>query len=963
MVSGSVVRRIESLFEGGSVTGLSDRQLLERFNGRRDAAGETAFAALVTRHGPMVLHVCRQLLGDVHHAEDAFQAVFLVLARKAGSIQNPDLLGNWLYGVALRTAKKAKVQLAHRRKNEEGGSMRRPGSGAGASIMVESTVPPAEQPVLAREEVEALHDEIARLPRSFRLPVVLCYFEGLTLDEVARRLRWPAGTVRSRLARARDKLRRGLTRRGVALPAAVLATALGTKSASAHISSLLCDTTTKAAIHFAAGQAAREVVSTSAAALAQEVLRAMFFTKLKLTVLTLIVLGSVATGVGYLTHSLAMKDEPKPVQAGRQQPAAKTDEPNRAAPAPGRMTLIGRVLDPAGKPMAGVPVEVIGRPSGPAVAGQETWSPSILLGRGDTGADGRFRLDAARTSSAGFLQVHALAAAAGFGLGWAEPNPDAEQPAAEIRLRPEQIIRGKLVDVSGRPAAGVEIRVRSLAHHDAGRLDDWIGASPPEEMLTWPHRIMTDDQGRFTLAGIGRATTVYLGVRDSRFPTQTIPVQTDDRAGPKDLTCALQPSTIVEGRVLAADTGQPIPRAIVSVGSSIHWLFSGAGRHFPADDQGRFTAQVAPGQYYSVRAYPPEGQPYVIPEHRFEWTKGAVKTMMDITLPRGVLIRGKVIEEGTGRPLAGASVQFSANPRRDDVISDTQAIVASKDDGSFQIAVPPGKGHLLVFGPTKDYILEEIGAQELWRGRPGGWRTYAHDIIAYEVKLGDPLRELVAVLRPGKTVRGRVVAPDGQPVEAAAILTPLDIADTRTSWRGAHTLHARDGHFELHGLDPEKSVPVIFFDADHQRGATVELSGKQAGEDVTVRLQSNGRATARFVGPDGKPVAGFALGFDFQILITPGPPNLTRKREDQVKRLADAGDMVNIDPRHYLNFPPADREGRVTLPNLIPGALYRICDRSTEDVPDKGVQARKDFTVKPGETLDLGEILIEKPQS
>ena len=108
----SVVRQIGSLFDGGSVAGLSDRQLLDRFVERRDAAGEAAFAALVARHGPMVLHVCRQLLGDHQHAEDAFQAVFLVLARRARSVRNPDLLGHWLYGVALRTARKANARLS-----------------------------------------------------------------------------------------------------------------------------------------------------------------------------------------------------------------------------------------------------------------------------------------------------------------------------------------------------------------------------------------------------------------------------------------------------------------------------------------------------------------------------------------------------------------------------------------------------------------------------------------------------------------------------------------------------------------------------------------------------------------------------------------------------------------------------------------------------------------------------------
>ena len=161
--AGSIVRQIESLFEGGSVAGLTDRQLFERFTASRDAAGDAAFAALVTRYGPMVLHVCRQLLGDRHHAEDAFQAVFLVLARKALSIRDPDLLGTWLYGVAIRTARKARVRLDRRRRNEESDAMRRPG--ADSTIAVEPTVQPAEESALAREQAEALHEEIDRLPR------------------------------------------------------------------------------------------------------------------------------------------------------------------------------------------------------------------------------------------------------------------------------------------------------------------------------------------------------------------------------------------------------------------------------------------------------------------------------------------------------------------------------------------------------------------------------------------------------------------------------------------------------------------------------------------------------------------------------------------------------------------------------------------------------------------------------
>ena len=124
VASASLTRQLGALFEGGSVAGLSDRQLLERFTARREPADEAAFAAIVARHGPMVLGLCRQLLGDHQHAEDAFQAVFLVLARQARSIRDPDALGAWLYGVALRTARKARGRLARLRQTEEAGAAR-----------------------------------------------------------------------------------------------------------------------------------------------------------------------------------------------------------------------------------------------------------------------------------------------------------------------------------------------------------------------------------------------------------------------------------------------------------------------------------------------------------------------------------------------------------------------------------------------------------------------------------------------------------------------------------------------------------------------------------------------------------------------------------------------------------------------------------------------------------------------
>jgi DNA-directed RNA polymerase specialized sigma24 family protein len=483
---GPVAQQIGTLFEGGSLAGLSDRQLLERFNVRRDAGGEAAFAALVARHGPMVHGVCRQLLDDWHLADDAFQPTFLVLAKKARSIRDPGRLGNWLYGVAFRTARCAGLRLARRRKREVG-TMNRSGS----SVLVDSAAPAAIEEIITVEQAVAL-------------------------------------------------------------------------------------------------------------------------------------------------------------------------------------------------------------------------------------------------------------------------NADARQPTAQIRLRPEQVIRGRLVDVQGQPAAGVELHVWSVGRPNVpeakGGYDgvNMGNPPPPEGLRVWPRPRTTDDQGRFAVAGIGRDVTVGFHVVDRRFASAGFRVQTDDPKGPKLVTQALLPAVIVEGRVLTADTGQPIPHSLVEVGARITGpggrVLESGGVRSRADQEGRFTVSTQPAKNYRVRAFPPEGQPYLSDQIEFEWIKGAVRKEIDVKVPRGVVVHGKVIERGTERALPEASVQYIKMGYRGTFASPLYTIVASGRDGTYQITVPPGKGHLLVFGPTSDYVLEAIGSSGLYSGQPGGVRHYAHAIIPYEVGAGDQPHEIAAAL-------------------------------------------------------------------------------------------------------------------------------------------------------------------------------------------------------------------------
>lgn len=226
----------QELFEQGPLAGLSEATLLERFVSRRD---ESAFEALMRRHGPMVMGVCRGRLGDRHDAEDAFQAVFLVLARRAGSIQNPDRLAAWLFGVAARVAKKARVQAFKRHsrvRSTEAPDESFAAAGPDASIGLE-----------ARELGRLIQDELERLSGADRSAAVLCLCEGLTHEEAADRLRIPLGTLKGRVARAKEKLRRGLSKRGVTITTAALAATL-TRECGARTAELPLERTLRAAL-------------------------------------------------------------------------------------------------------------------------------------------------------------------------------------------------------------------------------------------------------------------------------------------------------------------------------------------------------------------------------------------------------------------------------------------------------------------------------------------------------------------------------------------------------------------------------------------------------------------------------------------------------------------------------------------------------------------------------------------
>jgi RNA polymerase sigma factor (sigma-70 family) len=277
---------------GGGAQEPPDWQLLERFVTHCDKA---ALEALVRRHGPLVLGVCRRVLRDPHAAEDAFQATFLVLVRKAGSIGKRNLLANWLYGVAYRTAARARVEAAKRREREAQAPPRPPADG--------------EADVDRRELCAVLDEELNRLPAPYRAPFLLCHVEGRTRDEAARQLGWSLRTLQRRLERGRALLRARLTRRGVTLSATLLSASLAGKAADAAVSPALASATARAALSAAGG------TPTAAAAAAKIVIQTAAVARLKSAAGVLVVVVVIGVGAGAFTVAGRPAGGPTPAAA------------------------------------------------------------------------------------------------------------------------------------------------------------------------------------------------------------------------------------------------------------------------------------------------------------------------------------------------------------------------------------------------------------------------------------------------------------------------------------------------------------------------------------------------------------------------------------------------------------------------------------------------------------------------
>ena len=304
-----------------------DGQLLGSFVATRD---EAAFAALVRRHGPMVLGVCRRVVGDPHLAEDAFQATFLVLARRAAVVRPRHLVGHWLYGVAYRTALKARTAAARRNAKEK---------------QVDAMPhPPVSADQVWTDLQPVLDAELARLPEKYRIPIVLCDLNGRPQRDVARELKLPAATLANRLNAARRLLAKRLTARGVALSAGAVAAALGWHAATSAVSPALASATVKAACAAAAGTAVGLPVPV--VQLSEGVMRMFVLSKLKAVAAGVASCALLLVGLGLMAGpSLRANPDDKPARPPETKPDLKPADPHRPADSDDLTFLRRRSLD------------------------------------------------------------------------------------------------------------------------------------------------------------------------------------------------------------------------------------------------------------------------------------------------------------------------------------------------------------------------------------------------------------------------------------------------------------------------------------------------------------------------------------------------------------------------------------------------------------------------------------------
>jgi RNA polymerase sigma factor (sigma-70 family) len=939
--------------EAHRLDGQTDATLLERF---RLTGDPVAFEAVVRRHGERVLAACRKVLTDAADVEDAFQATFLVLLREAKGIRNQRALGGWLYGVAHRIALQARCRAARRSRIEAR----------------QARTPAQQSPDLCwREACVILHEELDRLPDTYRLPLLLCYLEGKSRDEAAQQLGVKVDVVRGLLERGRDRLRTRLTKRGITLSAGLLAVVTRSVNAYGPTEPLL-QATLKAAT---TGRVPAKV-----AALLHSAAPSAILGKVKLAAVAVLALVLMTGAVGL---GLSRMPPDVPPAKGKEAPAAADEKKSAEVAKDEALEAVecrGRVLDPDGKAVVGAKVTFYQRPP-------KNELPDFFPepATGTTDADGQFRFPAAVHPDApnrGYQpDVVLVAHVPGYGPAALEAySADALKDKTLHLVKDDVPIEGRILDLEGKPIAGATVRPVAVVVNAANDLGPWIKARAENKWAELADeyktntvfattaagltpKAVTDDAGKFKLTGFGRQRIVVLRVDGPTVETRLLNVLT--RRGPAiqetytpqtGVPSLARPQTntfhgatfdfvpgvglTVEGVVSDRETGKPV--AGVTVHRAIDYDFGWAQDELTTttDAEGRYRLAGLPwrgGQRLEFR--PAAGQPYFLADRTCAVSEIGKPAKLDVGLTRGVVVKGRVTDKATGKPVQ-AVVQYFAlgdNPHVADVkgFAGSRA-VSSRKDGSFQLVALPGRGIVAgktdnmgrgryLFGQGADDIKGFDPKQDFFETAPYLLFGWDFDAVA-GIEPDTKAESLTCDLRfeRGKTVKGTILDDAGKPLTGISIHGPF----------GA-SVNVRDlptAEFTLTAVNSSKPAAYFFLHPKKKLAAAVIVKGDE-GEGVTVKLQPAATVTGRLLTGDGEPV-----------------------RNAQISVRVEAGQLNLARSWNGMYWAGTDAEGRFTLEGLLAevrlGANVTHKDAGVADLFQK-------VKLEPGERRDLGDVKVK----
>jgi RNA polymerase sigma factor (sigma-70 family) len=961
---GAGIRRLRGLVAGQRGMDESDERLLYAFTAHRD---ENAFAVLVRRHGPMVLGVCRRVLGHQQDAEDAFQATFLVLARGAAALRRKTALASFLHGTAHRIALSAKRAAARRRKYEAQAPARTPENPSGE--------------LLWREVQALLDEEIVCLPDAYRSVFVLCCLENLSRAEAARRLGLKEGTVSSRLAEARKRLQQRLSRRGVELTALLAATALVTPPASALPAVLLTAAKTT-------------TISPVVAALMNAGLEGLSVSKMKLATAILLI-GSLLTGASLWAYYTSADQLSSGLPEGP--PAAKAENKPRTAPpkheAPETVEVQGRVLGPDGKPKAGAKLLWL----------SEDEKVSQL---GTSAADGRFTLAVPKKTTNRHRIDYLVARYDGEGVDFLHSGNLKPGQPVELRLVKDHVIRGRIVNTEGKPVAGARVVVRSIRVYANNSLDSFLIAwakrqgnseMPDGVKRFWPEGLVpfaatTDGDGCFALRGIGAERVVLLllsgpGIASTErwvvnregFDAQPFNRELRDNvpqrefwgawtmmSGP-DLAVVAESEKIIRGVVKDAGTGKGVAGATI-------WLTASGDREdsffgllaLPlktrTDAEGRYEmrgARKLKSYMFQVTKDPAAG--YLGSNVRIDNTSGYQPMTADLTVKKGVIVTGKMIDKASGKSVPGyvQTAVLNGNPfaKEYSINNEYPRIVSPAEtgsDGTFRDVVIPG--------PV--LLWATVSLSRL----PGGEAEY----LSYKPARPDPKYPQYFQARPDDTYYTYYLGLNGVPgtffgnfckVLDAKPGTAVIHQDLFVERDSARTVKIQDAEGRplarvwavglrpdrnslvrlkgdscpVYALEAGKSRLMVFYERGRKLAGMLRLTANEK-EPFVAKLGSAGAIRGRLLDADGKPLAGVVVDVRYQ----------DREVEEIHKIIHEAKQAVT------------DAAGAFALDELIPGLKFTLSFRRGKQRFEREAKpAEAAVQVKPDQSRDLGEIKLK----